>query len=187
MFTTIAWILWSLVALNALYWLAISFTSGDPGARWLYRIQGLIWLIGIILTAYLPISKFHLIWIFALGGIAPSAIMNWRLQRQMDMGTSPVALAVKKRLEEQSGGEVWSWPEMLRVFEPFESTSPRDFAKRVKGLDGWWVAKEPGVGDVKVIRRVDKVKGTLFYKDSPRFYFCWNPECVTKKSKETSP
>ncbi|MGD0016001.1 MAG: hypothetical protein ABSC38_00555 [Verrucomicrobiia bacterium] len=180
MISTIAWILWAIVGLNALLFLIISIlpTGGDPGGRWVFRVQGLIWLVGLILTATLPFSKFHLLWIYPLGAIIPYAIMQWRMQQQLDMGTSPVALLMRRHLEEQSGGEVWSWPEMLRVFKVYEVTSPREYAKIIQTSEfaGWWVAQEPGVGTVKVIRRADKVKGTLHYKDSPRFYFCWNPD-----------
>lgn len=67
---------------------------------------------------------------------------------------------------------------MLRVFKVCEVTSPHEFEKRVSGSEfaGSWVAREPGVGEVRVIRRADKVKGTLLFKDSPRFYFCWSPD-----------
>ena len=178
MITTIGWTVWVLVALNALCWLVVSLVRGDPGGRWLYRMQALIWLIGVVVTAALPVSKFHLLWVFLVGAIAPFAIMQWRMQRQMDMGTSPVAVLVRRHLEEQSGGEVWSWPQMLRVFKVYEVTSPHDFAERISGSEfaGWWVAEEPGVGEVKAIRRADKVKGTLLFKDSPRFYFSWSSD-----------
>src|SRR5580692_4935714 len=108
MISTIAWILWVLVALNALCWLVISLVRGDPGGRWLFRVQGLTWLVGVVATGAFHISKFHLVWIFPLGAMAPFAVMNSRLQRQSDMGTSPAALLIKRHLEEQSGGEVWS-------------------------------------------------------------------------------
>ena len=178
MITAIAWILWVLVALNALCWLVVSLVRGDPGGRWLFRVQGLIWLVGVVVTAALPISKFHLVWIFPLGAIAPFAIMQWRMQRQMDMGTSSVALLVRRHLEEQSGGEVWSWPEMLRVFKVYEVTSPREYAEIFQSSEfaRRWVTKEPEVGAVRVIRRADKLKGTLLFIDSPRFYFGWNPD-----------
>ena len=178
MTTAIGWILWALVALNALCWLVISFVPGDPGGRLLYRVQGLIWLVGGVATVTLPVSKFHLVWIYPLGAIAPFAIMQWRIKRQLEMVTSPFALMIRRHLEEQSGGEVWSWTEMRRVFKVYEGTSPQEFAKRINDpeFDGWWVAKEPEVGEVKAIRREDKVKGTLFYKNSPRFYFSWRPD-----------
>ena len=178
MITAIGWILWALAALNALCWLVISLASGDPGGRWLYRVQALIWLVGCAVTWTLPISKLHILWIYPLGAMAPYAIMQWRMQRQMDTGTSPFALYVKGHLEVQSGGEVWSWPEMRRVFKVYEATSPKEWAKQISGpeLAGWWLTKEPGVGVVKVIRRVDKVRGTLYYKDRPRFYFGWRPD-----------
>ena len=179
--SSFAWILWAIVALNALSWLVISLLPGDPGGRWLFRVQGLIWLLGVVVTATLPISKFHLIWIYPLGAMTPYAIMRWRSRQ----GDKVMAEIIRRHLEEQSGGEVWSWREMLRVFKVYESTLPREFAKRVNGLDGWWVAQEPGVGEVKVIRRADKVKGTLFFKDSPRFYFCWNPVHERQKIKDT--
>jgi hypothetical protein len=178
MISVIAWILWALIALNALFWLIISVGRGDPGGRWLYRMQGLIWLAGVLVTITLPISKFHLIWIFPLGGMVPFAIMKWRMQRQMDMGTSPVALQVRQHLQEQSGGEVWNWPEMLRLFKVSESTSPRAYAEIFQSSEfaKRWVTQEPQVGEVKVIRRADKVKGTLLFIDSPRFYFNWSPD-----------
>jgi hypothetical protein len=178
MISTIAWILWVLVALNALCWLVFSLVRGDVGGRWLFRVQGLIWLVGVVVTAVFPISKFHLAWIFPLGAIAPFAIMKWRMQRQMDMGTSQVALLVRRNLEEQSGGEVWSWPEMLRVFKVYEVTSPREYAEIFQSSEfaKLWITKEPQVGKVKVIRRADNAKGTLLFIDSPRFYFSWSSD-----------
>ena len=178
MISVIAWILWAIVALNALCWLVTSLMPGDPGGRWLFRVQGLIWLVGLILTATLPFSKFHLIWIYLLVAMAPYAIMQCRMQRQMDLGTSPVALQVREHLQEQSGGEVWSWPEMLRIFKVYESTSPRAYAEVFQSSEfaKRWVTKEPQVGKVKVIRRADKVKGTLLFIDSPRFYFSWSAD-----------
>ena len=67
---------------------------------------------------------------------------------------------------------------MLRVFKVYEVTSPREFAERISGSEftDWWIAQERGVGEAKVIRRADKIKGTLFFKDSPRFYFGWSPD-----------
>ena len=177
MTSTIAWILWALVALNALCWLVISIVRGDPGGRWLFRVQGLIWLVGVVLTATLPISKFHLVWIFPLGAMAPFAIMKWRMQRELDTGTSSLALLMRQHLEERSGGEVWSWPEMRCVFKVYKSTSPRAYAEIFKSSEfaRRWVTQKPEVGEVKVIRRADNVKGTLLFIDSPRFYFCCNP------------
>ncbi len=175
---SVPWILWGFVVLNALCWLVVSLTPGDPGGRWLYRIQGLIWLIGCTVTTVLPISKLHVLWIYPLGAITPYAIMRWRIQRQADMGTSASALIIRRHLAEESGGEVWNWPEMLRVFKVHGITSPKEFAKRIEGpeFSGWWIANEPGVGEVKVIRRVDKAKGALYFKDSPRFYFGWHQD-----------
>jgi hypothetical protein len=137
-----------------------------------------IWLLGVMGTVALPVSKFHLLWIYVLGAITPYAIMNWRIRRQMDIGTSPVALAVRRHLEEESGGEVWSWPEMLRSYKVSQSTSPQEYANVLQSpeLSGWWVAREPGVGRVTVIRRADKAKGSLLFKETPRFYFCWTPD-----------
>ena len=178
MISAIAWILWAAVTLNAFCWLIISLTQGDPGGRWLFRTQGLVWLVGVVVTATPALSKFNLIWIYPLGAMAPYAIMRWRLQRSMDRGASPFALAIRQHLEEESGGEVWSCPEMLRTFKVYESISPLEYATTLQSpeLSGWWVAQEPGVGIVKVIRRADNVKGTLLFKDSPRFYFCWSSD-----------
>ena len=178
MTTAIGWILWALVGLGALIGLLISLSPGDPGGRWVFRVQALTWLVGVVVTAALPISKFHLIWIFPLGAVAPYAIINWRMQRRMDLGIGPFATAIKHHLEEESGGEVWTWPEMRRLFKVYESTSPCDFAARINHpeFEGWWLTKEPEVGEVKVIRRADKLKGTLYFKDSPRFYFSWIPD-----------
>jgi hypothetical protein len=179
MISAIAWILWAAVALNALCWLLISLVRGDdPGGRWLFRVQGSIWLVGVIATATLPISKFHLIWIHPLGGIVPFAVIKWRTQRGLDRGTSPFALLMRKHLQEQSGAEVWSWPEMLRVFKVYESTSPSEYAEIFQSSEfaKKWVTKEPQVGEVRVIRRADNVRGTLLFVDCPRFYFCWNPD-----------
>lgn len=196
MISAIAWILWAIVGLNALWFFIISISPaaiaaarrGDLGGRRVFRFSALIWLVGIILTVTLPISKFHLVWIYPLGAMAPYAIMRWRIQRQLDMGTGPFALLIRQHLEEQSGGEVWSWPEMLRVFKVYESTSPHEYTKIIQSSEfaGWWVAQEPGVGEVKVIRRADNVKGTLLFKDSPRFYFCWSPDCADIETKKTS-
>ncbi len=46
-------------------------------------MQALTWLVGVVVTAALPISKFHLIWIFPLAAIGPYAIINWRTQRRL--------------------------------------------------------------------------------------------------------
>jgi len=99
---------------------------------------------------------------------------------------------IRRHLEEQSGEEVWSWPEMLRVFKVDRrggSTSPREYAEIISGPEfaGWWVAQEPGVGEIKVIRRADNVKGALLFKDSPRFYFCWSPDNAAIGTKKTAP
>ena len=85
---------------------------------------------------------------------------------------------VKRHLEEESGGEVWTLAEVRRLFKVYEEIAIKDFAENVSGpeFEGWWIAKEPGVGEIKVIRRADKVKGSLFFKDSPRFYFGWRPD-----------
>ena len=37
---------------------------GDSGGRREFRLKALIWLVGVILTATLPISKFHIVWIY---------------------------------------------------------------------------------------------------------------------------
>jgi len=83
MITVVAWILWGLVALNTLCWLVASVVRGDPGGRWLYRVQGLIWLVGLVVTATVSISKFHLLWIYPLGAMVPYAIMQARLQQRL--------------------------------------------------------------------------------------------------------
>jgi hypothetical protein len=174
MISMIAWILWGIVGVIALFSLITSISCPDPGARKVWGLQALIWLAGLILTATLPISKFHLLWIVPLGAIIPFAIIQWRL-RPLD---KKMAEIIRQHLEEKSGGEVWSSAEMRRVFKVYESTSPIEYAKIIQSPEfaGWWVAEEPGVGTVKVIRRADKVKGTLFFKDSPRLYFSWNPD-----------
>ena len=167
-----------ILALNASLWLVISAQPGDPGGRKLYRTQGLIWLAGVVVTFLCPISKFHLLWVYPLGAFAPYAIMHWRLQRTMDLGTSPMAMLVKQHLEQRSGGQVWNWPEMLRTFKVSGSIEPDRYASIIKASEAAqsWVAQEPGVGQVAVIRRADKVKGTLLFIDQPRFYFCWRPD-----------
>jgi hypothetical protein len=186
MLLTLAWILWVLVALNALWWLVISLVRGDPGGRWLFRVQGLLWLVGLVVTATLHISKFHLLWIFPFGAMAPFVVMNWRMQRQSDVGTSPTALLIRRHLEEQSGGEVWSWPEMLRVFKVYEYTSPLEYSKIFQSSEfaRRWVTEKPEVGEVKVIRRSDNLKGTLLFIHDPRFYFFWSPDSGADAEKK---
>jgi hypothetical protein len=171
MASTIGWILWTVVALNALFFLVTSLTAGDPGGRWLFRLQALLWLVGLAVTAILPVSKLHLLWIYPLGAVAPFAI----IQRRMDKG---MAEMVKRHLEEESGDEVWTGSEMRRLFKPYDVLRPRQFAKDIDSpeFSGWWVASETGVGKLSVTRRADNVKGTLLYKDRPRFYFSWSPD-----------
>ena len=94
----------------------IGFVGRNADGRWLYRLQGLIWL-GCCGNGYASAFKIPTDLDLSAGRFAPYAIMQWRMQRQLDMGTAPVALALRRHLEEQSGGEVWSWPEMLRVFK----------------------------------------------------------------------
>jgi hypothetical protein len=171
MISTIGWILWAVVALNALFFLVISLSPGDPGGRWLFRLQALLWLVGLALTVVLPISRLHLLWIYPFGAMAPYAI----IQRRMDKG---VAEMMKRHLEEESGGEVWTRREMRRLFKPDDVYPPRQFAQNIDSpeFSGWWVAGEPGVGQLSAVRRADNVKGTMLYKDSPRFYFSWSPD-----------
>lgn len=178
MMTAISWILWVIVALNACCWLLISFGQGDPGGRWTYRVQGAIWLLGVVVTAMLPVSKFHLVWVYVVGAMVPYAVMHSRTNRALYGSTSPLALIMKKHLEEESGGEVWNLPEMRRSFRVYESTPPDEFARTLQSgeFSCWWVAKEPCVGKVRVIRRADQVKGSLLFKDRPRFYFNWTPD-----------
>lgn len=88
-------------------------------------------------------------------------------------------LSVRRHLEEESDGEVWSWPEMLGVFKVVrETVSPRELAELHSDprLSWHWMAKEPGIGEVEVIRRADGVKGMLYFKDKPRFYFGWHDD-----------
>lgn len=172
MASTIGWILWALVAINALFFLITSLAAGgDPGGRWLFRLQALLWLVGLAATLLLPISKLHLLWIYPLGWFVPFAI----IQRRLDDGMAEI---VKRHLEEESGDTVWTASEMRRLFKPYDVVRPREFAESINslGFSGWWVASETGVGKLSVTRRADKVKGTLLYKDRPRFYFSWSPD-----------
>lgn len=178
MISVLSWLLWTIVALNAISWLVISLAPGDPGGRWLYRVQGLIWLLGVIATATFRLSKFHLLWVYPLGALVPYALMNLQIQRELNRVDAPIALAIRRHLEEHSGGVVWSRPEMQSVFKAGKSMSPLQYAKtfRASEVAGWWVTKEPTVGQVQVVRRADGVKGTLLFNDRPRFYFCWKPD-----------
>ena len=176
MIATIAWVLWGIVAVMALVFFIIYISGRDSGRHQFFGLPTLIWVVGLALTVIYPISKFHLLWIAPLGAISPFVIMQWRLRLVHKMS----AEIIKQHLEEESDGEVWTFQEMRRLFEIYEATSPREFAETIRGggfrLEGWWIAEEPGVGQVKVIRRADKVKGTLFFKESPRFYFDWSPD-----------
>ena len=80
----VGWILWVLVAFVALFALLISLLPGDPGGRWVFRVQGLIWAVGVAVTGIISFSKFHLLWIVPVGALAPFAIMNWRAQRRLN-------------------------------------------------------------------------------------------------------
>lgn len=173
MISLIGWILWGIVGVNAVVFLITSILPGgrDAGGRKVFRLQALIWLVGVILTAVLPISMFHLVWIYAVGAIAPYYIMGWRIDKGM-------AEMVRRHLEQESGGEVWSWSQMRRLYRVHEVVSPQEFAKNIDSPEfvGWWVAGESGIGEVKVSRRADNKKGTLLFKDKPRLYFGWTPD-----------
>lgn len=56
-----------------------SDSRGEP----LFRLQALIWLGGAILTATLPVSKFHLVWIYPLGMIAPYQVYKLRMKKSI--------------------------------------------------------------------------------------------------------
>ena len=179
----IAWIVWGIVAVLALH-LILQFilfrttthiqSSCDRGGDHFFGLSALILLTALLLTAVLPISKFHLLWSAPLGMLSPFFRMEWHRLRS----SGPVAQMMKHHLEEESGGEVWSFWEMRRLFKVYEVESPTQFAETVSGpnFEFWWIAKEPGVGVVRVIRRADEVKGHLFFKDDPRFYFGWSAD-----------
>ena len=186
MITTIAWIVWGVVALIAIFNIlqcilfsasAHAHSSYDRGGSLLFGFPTLILSTGLILTVVFPISKFHLLWFAPLGMLAPIFRMEWQRLRS----SGPIAQMMKRHLEEESGGEVWNFWEMRRLFKVYEVESPSEFAEGVSGpsFEFWWIAKEPGVGFVKVIRRSDKAKGRLFFKDDPRFYFGWAPDDAT--------
>jgi hypothetical protein len=186
MITTIGWIVWGIVAVIAVFYLlqyvlfctaARAHGSRDGGGHQFFGLPALILSIGLLLTALGPISKFHLLWFAPFGTFVPFFIVQWRLHQS----SGPLAQMIKRHLEEESGGEVWDLPEMRRLFKVYDAESPREFAETVSGpsFEFWWIAKEPGVGLVKVIRRADKIKGTLFFKDNPRFYFGWRPDDAT--------
>ena len=52
----------------------------DNGVRWLNRASGLMMVLGLILTAVLPISKLFLVpwWALCMG--VPMMIVNWKLK-----------------------------------------------------------------------------------------------------------
>jgi hypothetical protein len=182
MITVIGLVLWGLIALAALVTLLTSLLPGDPGGRWVFRVQGFIWLIGIVVTATLPFSKFHLLWIFPLGAVAPFAIMRRRFDKGMARLTRPDL--------EKTYGEVLTHAEMRRLYKGYDVQSPRQFAgiaqrrlanAKSNNMTAWigvWAAaaEDPDIGEVSVIRRTDNVKGWLLFKEHPRFYFCWRPD-----------
>lgn len=181
MMSMIEWVLWSIVCLSAIVFLIFpGLARGYVGGPGLFRVHAMIWIVGLILTVALPISKFHLLWIYPLGWIIPYIIFQVR----SNLGKEQmVAETVRRHLEEQSGEEVWSYSEMRQGFRIYELQSPRKYFTDVlqyPEFEGWWVAHEPGIGQVKVVRRVDNVKGTLLFKDSPWFYFNWSPDDLDK-------
>jgi len=182
MLSIIGWILWALVGVSALFYFASSILNRDEDqhSRHEIRLQATLWAIGFIATAVLPVSKFHLVWIWPLGWVIPLGIEELRLRRA---GKGIEAEAVRRHLEEESGEEVWNYSEMKHVFRVYAVTSPeKHYADvlRYPEFEWWWVAKESGIGQVKVIRRADKAKGTLLFKDYPRLYFNWSPDDFDK-------
>ena len=141
-----------------------------------------MWLGGVIVTAILPFSKFHLLWIFPIGAVAPYAIM----QRRFDKG---IAGLIRPQLE-KTYGDVLTHAEMRRLYKVYEVQTPKQFvgvAERrlanaklndiTQWIDVWSAAaQDPDIGEVSVIRRTDKVRGWLLFKDQPRFYFSWRPD-----------
>ena len=165
-----------IVCVNTLvFFIFPRLAHGYIGGSRLFRLHAVIWFVGLMLMITLPISKFHLLWIYPLGWIVPYIIFQIR----MNLATTRLnATNVKRHLEKESEGEVWSYSEMRRMFRVYEVESPRKYAKILQSpeLEAWWVAKESGIGSVKVVRRGDNIKGSLLFKDDPRFYFDWHPD-----------
>lgn len=91
------------------------------------------------------------------------------------------AESVRRHLQNESDGQVWSYSEMQRLFRVYAVERPKGYYAEVlqyPEFRDWWVAGETGIGQVKVIRRADKAKGTLLFKDYPRFYFSWSSDAV---------
>lgn len=55
--------------------------NSSGGTEPLFLLEVLIWLAGVILTATLSISKFHLLWIYPLGLITPNVVYKLRMKK----------------------------------------------------------------------------------------------------------
>src|SRR5579872_1077894 len=94
MLGVIGWILWGLVALYIIAVLLPDFVAGGPDlrgesvrrGRLLVGTQGLVMLAGLVITATLPVSKYHLLWVvpvaFYLVPFTPVSPRFW-LERLM--------------------------------------------------------------------------------------------------------
>lgn len=73
----IGWIVWVFVALYAL---ASFAPHPDGGVQWMKRTQATILVVALAITAFAPISPFHLIWILPIAFMAPMSLMQRRVK-----------------------------------------------------------------------------------------------------------
>ncbi len=72
----VSWIVWAFFFLSGLTLLRSQ--SADSGVRAMMKLQGFLILIGCVVTAIFPISKFHLVWWFVVAYFTPMALMGFR-------------------------------------------------------------------------------------------------------------
>lgn len=73
------WILWCIVALISLCF--IVHYDKDNCVRYMMRMNGVALAIGLVMTALLPISKFHLLWVVPLSPVLTMLAMQHRINR----------------------------------------------------------------------------------------------------------
>jgi ABC-type uncharacterized transport system permease subunit len=71
----LGWLVWVFAALVALFLLS---GSANGAVRFVMRTQATVLIIGLVATAFFPVSKFHLLWVFPLAFIVPMLILNNR-------------------------------------------------------------------------------------------------------------
>jgi Na+/serine symporter len=72
----VSWIVWAFFSLFGISLLRSQ--SDDSGVRAMMKFQGLVILIGCVITAIFPISKFHLVWWFVVAYFTPMVLMGFR-------------------------------------------------------------------------------------------------------------